>query len=94
MNKYKYSNSESLVLSLSKEIEYIRSRSKNINNSLRNCHNKTLFKRLVMELEILNKTKIKITNISKNMFRKYPNNLSIEFFLELTKRSNMIQQYK
>ena len=92
MNKYK--NSESLILSLCKEIEYIRIRSNNINISLETCHNKTLSKRLIIELEKLNKTRLKIIKISENMFNKNPTDLSIEFFLELTKRSNTFYQYK
>ena len=92
MNKYK--NSESLILSLCKEIEYIRIRSNNINISLETCHNKTLSKRLNIELEKLNKTRLKIIKISENMFNKNPKDLSIEFFLELTKRANTFYQYK
>ena len=92
MNQYMYSYSESIVLSLCKEIEYIRSRSKNINNSLKTCHNKILSKRLILELEKLNKNRLKILNISENMFNKNSNDLSLEFLLELTKRSNLIQK--
>ena len=87
-----YSCSESIVLSLCKEIEYIRSRSKNIHNSLKTCHNKILSRRLNLELEKLNKNRIKILNISQNMFKKNSNDLSFEFLLEITKRSNLIQQ--
>ena len=54
MNQYLLSYSESIVLSLCKEIEYIKIRSKNINISLKTCHNKTLSKRLRLELEKLN----------------------------------------
>ena len=92
MNKYIYSYSESIVLSLCKEIEYIRNRSKNINNSLKTCHNKILSRRLKLELEKLNKNRLKILNISQNMFKKNSNDLSFEFLLEITKRSNLIQQ--
>ena len=92
MNQYRYSYSESIVLSLCKEIEYIRSRSKDINNSLKTCHNKILSKRLILELEKLNKNRLKILNISKNMFEINSNDLSYEFLLEITKRSNLIQQ--
>ncbi len=92
MNQYIYSYSESIVLSLCKEIEYIRSRSKNINNSLKTCHNKILSRRLILELEKLNKNRLKILKISENMFKKNSNDLSFEFFLEITKRSNLIQQ--
>ena len=92
MNQYIYSYSESIVLSLCKEIEYIRSRSKDINNSLKTCHNKILSKRLILELEKLNKNRLKILNISENMFDINSNDLSYEFLLEITKRSNLIQQ--
>ena len=92
MNKYINSYSESIVLSLCKEIEYIRYRSKNINNSLKTCHNKILSRRLILELEKLNKNRLKILKISENMFKKNSNDLSYEFLLEITKRSNLIQQ--
>ena len=92
MNQYLYSYSYSLVISLCKEIEYIRNRSKNINNSLKTCHNKILSKRLILELEKLNKKRIKILNISKNLSHKNSNDLSLEFLLEITKRSNSFQQ--
>ena len=92
MNQYLYSSSESIVLSLCKEIEYIRSRSKNINNSLKTCHNKILSKRLMLELEKLNKHRLKILNISENMLKRNSKNLSFEFLLEITKRSNSFQQ--
>ena len=92
MNQYIYSYSESLVLSLCKEIEFIRTRSININNSLKNCHNKILSKRLINELEKLNKNRKKILNISENMFKNNSENLSFEFLLEITKRSNTFQQ--
>ena len=92
MNKYLFSYSESLVLSLCKEIEYIKSRSKNINNSLKTCNNKSLSKRLRLELEKLNKNRLKIIKISENMFKQNSQDLSFEFLLEITKRSNSFQQ--
>ena len=92
MNKYIYSYSESIVLSLCKEIEYIKSRSKNIKNSLKTCHNKILSKRLILELDKLNKHRRKIINISESMFKNNSRDLSYEFLLELTKRSNSFQQ--
>ncbi len=92
MNQYIYSYSYSLVISLCKEIEYIRSRSKNINNSLKTCQNKILFKRLILELEKLNKKRIKILNISENLFNNNSKDLSLEFLLEKTKRSTSIQK--
>ena len=92
MNKYLFSYSESLVLSLCKEIEYIKSRSKNINSSLKNCNNKSLSKRLRLELEKLNQNRLKILTISENMFKNNTQNLSFEFLLEITKRSSSFQQ--
>ena len=68
--------SESLLLSLSKEIEFIKSRSKNINNSLKNCQNKILLNRLKSELNILNKNKLKILNLAESMFKSRCDNLS------------------
>ena len=92
MNKYLFTYSESIVLSLCKEIEYIKNRSKNINISLKTCHNKTLSKRLNIELERLNKNRLKILNISESMFKINSQDLSFEFLLEITKRSSSYQQ--
>ncbi len=91
MNQALFPYSESIVLSLCKEIEYIRTRSKNIKNSLKTCKNKILAKRLILELESLNKNRIKILKISENMF-KDSKELSFEFLLEITKRSFSVQQ--
>ncbi len=91
MNKHIYNYSESLVFSLCKEIEYIRIRSRNIKNSLKTCHNKILSKRLNVELEKLNKNRLRILDISEDMF-KNSKDLSFEFLLEITKRSNKLQQ--
>ena len=91
MNKNLFTCSESIVLSLCKEIEYIKNRSKNINISLKTCHNKNLSKRLYLELDRLNKNRLKILNISENMF-KYSQDLSFEFLLEITRRSSTYQQ--
>ena len=92
MNQYFLSYSESIVLSLCKEVEYIKIRSKNINISLKNCHNKNLSKRLRIELDKLHRKRLKILNISEKMFRKNSQDLSLEFLLEITKRSNYFQQ--
>ncbi len=92
MNQYIFTYSESIVLSLSKEIEYIKSRSKNINNSLKTCQNKILSTRLKSELKKLNKNRLKILNISEDMFKRNCKDLSFEFLLEITKRSNSFQQ--
>ena len=92
MNKYIFPYSESIVLSLIKEIEYITSRTKNINNSLKTCQNKILYSRLELELNKLNQNRLKILNISQKMFKMNVNELSFEFLLEVTKRSNFLQQ--
>ncbi len=92
MNKYLFTYSESIVLSLSEEIEYIRSRSKNINYSLKTCQNKILYTRLRQELNKLNKNRLKILNIAEIMFKRNCNELSIELLLEITKRSIYLQQ--
>ena len=92
MNKFIFSYSESIVLSLCKEIEYIKIRSKNINISLKSCHNKNLSKRLRLELDNLNKNRLKILSITESMFKGNSHDLSFEFLLELTKRSNSFQK--
>ena len=92
MNKYIFSSSESIVLTLCKEIEYIKSRSKNINNSLKTCHNKSLTKRLKLELDKLNNNRLKILSIAESMFKNNSEELSFEFLLEITKRSKYFQQ--
>ena len=92
MNKNLYSYSESIVFSLCKEIEFIKIRSKNINSSLKTCQNKSLSKRLKIELDKLNKNRLKILSISESMFKRNSQDLSLEFLLEITKRSNSFQQ--
>ena len=92
MNQDLFSYSESIVFSLCKEIEFIKIRSKNINISLKTCHNKTLSKRLKIELDNLNKNRLKILSIAESMFKSNSKDLSLEFLLEITKRSNSFQQ--
>ena len=92
MNQDIFSYSESIVCSLCKEIEFIKIRSKNINSSLKTCHNKSLSKRLKIELDKLNKNRLKILSISESMFKTNSQDLSLEFLLEITKRSNSFQQ--
>ena len=92
MNQYLLSYSESIVLSLCKELEYIKIRSNNINTSLKTCHNKNLSKRLRVELNRLNKNRIKISTISESMFKRDSKDLSFQFLLEVTKRSDFFQQ--
>jgi hypothetical protein len=92
MNQNLYSYSESIVFSLCKEIEFIKIRSKNINSSLKTCQNKSLSRRLKIELDKLNKNRLKILSISETMFKRNSQDLSLEFLLEITKRSNSFQQ--
>ena len=92
MNQYLFTYSESIVLSLTKEIEYIKSRSKSINQSLRNCQNKILSIRLKSELQKLNKNRLRILAISENLINRNCTNLSFEFLLEITKRTNSLQK--
>ena len=92
MNQDIFSYSESIVFSLCKEIEFIKIRSKNINSSLKTCQNKSLSKRLKIELDKLNKNRLKILSISESMFKTNSQDLSLEFLLEITKRSNYFQQ--
>ena len=92
MNQDLFSYSESIVFSLCKEIEFIKIRSKNINISLKTCQNKSLSKRLKIELDTLNKKRLKILSISEIMFKTNSQDLSLEFLLEITKRSNSFQQ--
>ena len=92
MKSYIYPCSESVVLSLCKEIEYIKSRSKNINYSLMTCQNKNLYLRLKTELENLNKNLFHISNISKSLLNIKKSDISFEFLFELARRSNAFQQ--
>ena len=92
MNQYLFTYSESIVLSLTKEIEYIKSRSKCINQSLKNCQNKILSTRLKSELQKLNKNRLRILAISENLINRNCTNLSFEFLLEITKRTNSLQK--
>ena len=92
MNKNLFLYSESIVFSLCKEIEFIKIRSKNINTSLKTCHNKSLSKRLKLELDKLNEHRLKILTISEKMLNRNSQDLSLEFLLEVTKRSNSFQQ--
>ena len=92
MSRYLFTYSDSIILSLCKEVEYIKSRSKNIKQSLKNCQNKLLSKRLKLELYKLNSKRLKILNISEQMFNKNCNELSYEFLLEMAKRSKSFQQ--
>ena len=84
-------NSESLVLSLCKEIEYIKSRTKNIKQSLKSCQNRNLTCRLDIELSKLKAKRKSITNIAENLFRNKSSDLATELLLEVTHRTIYIQ---
>ena len=92
MNRIINKESQSLVLSLCKEIEYIKIRTTNINYSLKTCQNKLLSNRLRTELTKLNSNKEKISKLSIQLFKNNCNDLSLQFLKELSKRSNFIQQ--
>ena len=86
--------SESLVISLCKEIEYIKSRTININHSLKRCQNKLLSERLRIELNNLNNKRINIINISETLYTKNCNDLSLEFLNEMSKRPTKFKQIR
>ena len=85
------SNSESLILTLCKEIEYIKSRAKNIKRSLKSCQNKNLTSRLDMELSKLKAKRKSIKIIAEKLFRNNSGDLSTELLLEITDRTVYIQ---
>ncbi len=80
------SKSESLVLSLSKEIEYIKYRTKNIYQSLKYCQNKNLSCRLYLELKKLKEKRKSINNIAEKLFKNNHSDLSTELLLEISQR--------
>ena len=92
MNRCLFNYSESIILSLCKEIEYIKNRSRNIKSSIATCQNKSLSNRLRLELNKLDNRRLIIKSISENMFKRNTQDLSYEFFFELSKRSNSFQQ--
>ena len=81
------SSSESLVLSLCKEIEYIKSRTKNIKQSLKRCQNKKLSSRLDIELSKLKAKRKSIRIIAEKLLRNKNSDLSTELLLEITYRT-------
>ena len=92
MNQYLFTYSDSLFLTLCKEIDYIKNRSRNIHYSLKTCQNKLLSKRLKLELNKLKEKRLEILNITENMFKINYDQLCTEFLLENIKRSNNLQQ--
>jgi len=85
------SNSESLVLSLCKEIEYIKSRTKNINQSLKRCQNKNLTSRLDLELSKLKSKGKSIKMIAERLILNNGSDLSAKLLLEISHRTICIE---
>ena len=80
--------SDSLIGSLCREIEFIRLRSKVINENLQNCRNKELTNRLNKEMSKLIERKISILKLSKDLKNdKLIDKLSISFLIEIINRS-------
>ena len=84
--------SGTLIGSLTRESNNLRYRAIKLLSNINLSSDKTLLSRLRSELNKLNQNRLKILNISENMFRKNYNELSFEFLLEITKRSNTFQQ--
>ncbi len=78
--------SDSLIGSLCREIDFIRTRYKAINSLLIYCKDKSLRTRLFNELDALITRKNELSSIS-SLFNKDKLNLSNQFLLELCKRS-------
>ena len=84
----KPSMSCTIIGSLCKEIQYIKSRSTSINKSLANCQSNSLIKRLKKELITLTKRQESIQNITEAMSKKDSlDKLSIEFSTEVINRN-------
>ncbi len=81
------SNSDSIFSSLCREIESISGRTKSINNSLINCQNQLLVKRLKKELIELKTRRNNIYSFTKLFNNKNcKDDLSIEFLAEVIGR--------
>ena len=79
-------NSDSLIGSLCREIEQIRSRSKLISYSLNNCKDNVLRKRLLEEIEKLSKRKKELNDISNSFLKDSRSSISKLLLSELCKR--------
>ena len=84
-------NSDSLIGSLCREIDYIQTRGKIIKMYLTNCKSKALIKRLNKELTGLNNRKISIYGLCKEIENNYINeSLSLNFLIEVCKRELVV----
>ena len=81
-------NSDSVINSLCREIEYIKSRSKSIKYSLNNCQNSSLIIRLKNELLHLKKRMSTIEEVTFSIRKiNRQKSLSLDFLCELIGRS-------
>jgi len=80
-------NSDSLIGSLCREMEQIRSRSKLISYSLNNCKDNVLRKRLSEEIVKLSERKKELRDISNTFLKDSKSSISILLFSELCKRT-------
>ena len=85
MNK-SISISDSLIGSLCREVEYIRLRYKNVSNSLENCKDKLLRKRLLEEILNLEARRFELIDISDKFIINSTLSISKIFFHDLCHR--------
>ena len=84
---YKYlTESESLIGSLCREIEYIRQRYKNVSISHSISKDKLLRERLLNEILNLKQRRMELIEISNEFTNNYQASLSAMLFYELCKR--------
>ncbi len=80
--------SNTVIGNLAREVNFIRSRTKNILNSILNCKDKSLSHRLNNELMYLESRRLEILTIASCIKNDYPiDSLSIEFLIELCRRA-------
>ncbi len=84
--------SDSLVSNLSQEIEFLRTRSKNIIEALKSCHNNNLKSRLEKELALHQTRTSSITSIAKELKEYYKESISIDLLHEISKRARKHQE--
>ena len=84
---YKYTNSDSLIGSLCREMQYIRTRIDAITNSLKYCQNKLLISRLEKELKDLSIRIKSISLITKTVKAEDENSLALDLLHEIINRS-------
>ena len=80
-------NSDSLIGSLCREIEQIRSRSKLISYSLNNCKDNELRKRLLEEIFQLSERRKELRKISNTLLKNSKSSISKLLLSELCKRT-------